>query len=337
MKYFILFSMLTAVTLLNAQSIRGAEFQFTAVSKSVIASLTHWSKNGELKDSILIDWGDDESSYIHLVVDTQWPEGVVETLYRGLHEYQEDGYYKVTYNDSFLVANIANIPASASASIELSDTIGVFSDNFMLSDWSSPMLGSRQNQISFENGQIVHEILSLPISIFEYKLGELIPFPTDFEVLEMDNAEVFAAQTFRWEPPDSAGTYAFAIKVSLYRDFIIEPGVLDTALLATATRAFMIDVTEDMIVNTQFLQLIGDLNLYPNPTTSQVQLDCLGCEDMESMEVRSVAGQLVYQSSLKAGTARFQHSIDVSTWPAGLYLVELLSESGRVVRKLVVE
>ena len=74
------------------------------------------------------------------------------------------------------------------------------------------------------------------------------------------------------------------------------------------------------------------LNIYPNPTSDIFQVD-LGGEQLDDfrMEIRSMNGQLLYEQVLnQEGTKTF--SLDISSYPAGTYLVRLLELETEKVR-----
>ena len=77
-------------------------------------------------------------------------------------------------------------------------------------------------------------------------------------------------------------------------------------------------------------ELEANTKLFPNPTSDKVNVVC---EGMTRISIYSTVGQMVYDKDVNAD----QLSIDMSQYPAGSYLVKIITNQGAVVKKLYVK
>ena len=79
----------------------------------------------------------------------------------------------------------------------------------------------------------------------------------------------------------------------------------------------------------------ADIALYPNPATTQLTISAP--ENITSITITNLLGQVVYSSKLAVGC--LQASVDVAALPSGVYLVRVTGPSAGseqvVVRKFV--
>ena len=79
---------------------------------------------------------------------------------------------------------------------------------------------------------------------------------------------------------------------------------------------------------------VGDIEIYPNPVTNALTLEIKDNKPLNAkMEIKDVLGQLVYSSKIVSSKT----NIDITTYPKGVYFVELQSQEGILRRKLVKE
>jgi hypothetical protein len=76
---------------------------------------------------------------------------------------------------------------------------------------------------------------------------------------------------------------------------------------------------------------IADYTIAPNPATSVVRI--AGLTEPTDVKLVSITGTMIYE--LKAAQPKDKLYIDVSTYPRGLYFVELKTATGRTVKKIV--
>jgi CotH kinase protein/Lamin Tail Domain/Secretion system C-terminal sorting domain len=71
---------------------------------------------------------------------------------------------------------------------------------------------------------------------------------------------------------------------------------------------------------------LTDLQLFPNPAQDRIQVLLSGVPEAQPMDVRNALGQLML-----AGTLQTRASIDVATWPAGVYFLRVGTEARQFV------
>jgi hypothetical protein len=71
------------------------------------------------------------------------------------------------------------------------------------------------------------------------------------------------------------------------------------------------------------------VQVYPNPFADQFTIESY--EDAIQLNIKSFNGQLLYASALQNG----KYQIDASAWASGMYILELQSQKGTKVSKIV--
>ena len=71
------------------------------------------------------------------------------------------------------------------------------------------------------------------------------------------------------------------------------------------------------------------VQVYPNPFADQFTIE--SHEDAVQLNIKSFNGQLLYASALQNG----KYQIDASAWASGIYILELQSQKGMKVSKIV--
>lgn len=95
--------------------------------------------------------------------------------------------------------------------------------------------------------------------------------------------------------------------------------------------------TEFTVVSTGIddYQLFTSLNIYPNPTSGEVNLHMQTKTPGEiQVEIINVLGQTILQKTIQAGLDHML-TLDTSSWVDGVYLVKLTTSAGRVFRSMV--
>ena len=87
---------------------------------------------------------------------------------------------------------------------------------------------------------------------------------------------------------------------------------------------FYISINEDLLTVTE---LSAEAKLYPNPTTGQFTVEGA---NVAKVEVYNLVGQKVHEAEGKT------ISIDAAEWNKGIYLVNIIEQSGSVVTKKLV-
>ena len=79
--------------------------------------------------------------------------------------------------------------------------------------------------------------------------------------------------------------------------------------------------------STNVNEIANNAKLYPNPTSEKFNIECMG---MIHVSVFSTIGQMVYDADVNAD----QLSIDMSQFPAGSYLVRIVTSNGICTKHL---
>jgi len=81
----------------------------------------------------------------------------------------------------------------------------------------------------------------------------------------------------------------------------------------------------------------GKLILYPNPARSEVTLSLRGIQDFRSIEIIRSDGAVIRTSVIENDITDGKITLDVSTFPAGIYLVRMTGNNFSLTSKLVIE
>jgi len=77
----------------------------------------------------------------------------------------------------------------------------------------------------------------------------------------------------------------------------------------------------------------SNTTIFPNPATDDVTISFEG--DVQTLEIYSVSGKLVYQ--LNSESISSNHKIDIGDWEKGVYMVKLTGESETSTSRFIVE
>jgi hypothetical protein len=80
--------------------------------------------------------------------------------------------------------------------------------------------------------------------------------------------------------------------------------------------------------------VVDDITLYPNPSNGQFTLSTPSLKEDAKLEIYSMEGRLVYQTSIPANT--MQTFIDLQQPSAGLYAVRFLAGNKQSMKKIIV-
>jgi hypothetical protein len=132
-----------------------------------------------------------------------------------------------------------------------------------------------------------------------------------------------ARLTFNWTPPsDARGLYNVYVSA---KDTHCAPPYHH--YLQVYTWSFYIDSCVSPL-QTSAVSASADIKVYPNPSGDQCQIS--STEEFNTVQVYNVYGQKVYGQKFQSVT---QHSIDIRSWPPGVYLLNI---DEKHMRKLVV-
>jgi hypothetical protein len=123
----------------------------------------------------------------------------------------------------------------------------------------------------------------------------------------------FPPYTFAWSNGDDTKT-ATGLEAGLYRVVVTDAfGCSDFT-----------EVTVDIGVATEEIELLENIKIAPNPTNDITQLSVAFSESV-ALEIRvvSLVGQVILQQSLE-NVREANYEIDLTDYPNGIYFVQLL-------------
>jgi hypothetical protein len=94
---------------------------------------------------------------------------------------------------------------------------------------------------------------------------------------------------------------------------------------------------QDAINYVQYPEQIVQLALYPNPASSELNLQLLEpLSDSYSISIWSNSAQKKWEAAFDADAATGLLTIDVRDWAPGLYMVLLRSSSTQIVQSVII-
>ena len=306
------------------QAIRGGEIWVRAdLQVAAQAWVVIYRQDAGGASTLLFNWGDGTIDTLEGQTALTPIPDIVADNYHGVHLYPGPGTYTFSATDSFLIADIANIPNSGQQSLTLQDTFVI--PEILFNSFGIPAFNQPFTSIDIDENGVVkhHTILYVPLNYFDSIRLSLVPFPV--EGYTFPEATDTLRCCFVWDRPTAPGRYALAIKARCW---------YQGQVMATATRAMVIDI--DSVVSSVAPQLMEQtLEVYPNPVSETLHLAWLGGESTPAiLTVANALGQVLLQERIDLATGG--EEIDVRGWPPGLYVVQIAAGGGQVVRKVMV-
>jgi len=83
---------------------------------------------------------------------------------------------------------------------------------------------------------------------------------------------------------------------------------------------------------------ITDLEVYPNPSRDIFNVTFTS-EDIQTIEVRviSLLGEVIFTENKKEFVGQYTKQFDLATYPKGIYMLEIETNSGVVNKKLILQ
>jgi hypothetical protein len=166
------------------------------------------------------------------------------------------------------------------------------------------------------------------------------PLPTlnpNFTVISMNPVTI--SFTANASGQDTVG-WAFSNGAIQGGDAVTQAFSSNGPAFAVAVAANACGIVADTVYFTVGLDDLNltSLRLFPNPTAGQftVEFSHLDAEDVE-FRIVSLTGAVITQVSRYADAGTVRETFDLSKTPAGVYLVEVQTTSGRSVRRIVLE
>jgi len=99
-----------------------------------------------------------------------------------------------------------------------------------------------------------------------------------------------------------------------------------------ASEAGTVNVTLDLVSDVAQIDKVNHISIFPNPTSGLTKIE-IDNEDNYTVNVKSVDGRIM-QSAVNVSVS---HTLDLSNYTSGLYIIELQNEKESLIGKLIVE
>ena len=125
----------------------------------------------------------------------------------------------------------------------------------------------------------------------------------------------------------------------LMRGFRDTPGVYESAIAYMGVGSspdFGFDMSP---VGVEAGNFSGSFTLYPNPSTGtfHITADALTPIHDVAVTVRSITGQTIFQRKYQPTSTNFSEQISLPIGAVGWYIVEMVADGERIVRRILVE
>jgi|GEM_PF-3077122 len=329
------------------QNVCGAEIEkeyyFANQQKLVVE--VQVCREGNSVGTVSFDWGDGEVEDFALIGSYNAGNGYVIDYYRGNHIYAAgtNEYVELVLRAGQLTDDFVNVNTEENNAFVLRDSVLIFSEDL------SPLVGYAYNEgpymeilsPSYYEAEGWYESFIMAQAPFDMDSlsYSLTDFPADGYSFPANNEELFMySNVMYWDRPFLPGKYAVAVKLREVRWTTNPFYNQQWTMLSTITKAFTIIVDSASLVTTvPKIGIENIMSVYPNPTTTTTTLEYGGLDGEIHLKAINAQGQVMLQKTLDSTAQIQRETIDVSTWPAGVYWIELSNEAGQVTKKLVVE
>jgi hypothetical protein len=135
-------------------------------------------------------------------------------------------------------------------------------------------------------------------------------------------------------------TFTFSANNKYEIEQVVIDGTNDSVAVASGNYTFS-NVTENHTISVSFKEKVGietttnyELQIYPNPTTGELRIES-GELKIENVDIFDVYGRKV--SSYQLITSSSNHLINISHLSAGVYFLNINTEAGQVIKKVLKE
>ena len=92
------------------------------------------------------------------------------------------------------------------------------------------------------------------------------------------------------------------------------------------------------IVGSDNFEGMKDLSVYPNPATDNIYVDYSLTDAYKvTFRLMDAAGKVIAIDNVEAAAGDNKYSMNVSNLSKGFYMIEISSEKGKVLRKIMVQ
>ncbi len=155
-----------------------------------------------------------------------------------------------------------------------------------------------------------------------------------FQSFAFDNLST-SASTFVWSFGDG-NTSSDSLPVHTY----LQNGTYPVMLIATSECGSDTTTSDITITNVSIDGWIGDLRVkaFPNPADDVLNIEVQGNQRrLLHIELSDLQGKMLLSQDWEIEAGSSDRQIQVAEWPAGVYLLQLRHEQGRLVRRIVLK
>jgi hypothetical protein len=104
------------------------------------------------------------------------------------------------------------------------------------------------------------------------------------------------------------------------------------------TEDYAVKILDKNATHVPGIGVLGEVSIYPNPTSGQVTLELKGLPDIKklSINVMSITGQQIIAKEFTPSSKEFVTQLDLSDKARGIYFIEIAADNERIIRKLIV-
>ena len=323
-----LFFLFVSVTIWNISFGQGI------VAGDIVTGVSGGSKKGGFRintfsqaprPEIVVDWGD---GFIDTVTGPSFliSQDLYLNIYQKNRYYQDTGYYTIRYTVDYWIDGIANFDDSGTQPFVLEADIWLTSD-IIFSQNSSIFFSAPADYISQDNGVVTHELVPTDFDLDSIS-QKLIPVPAQGYFLP--DATDSLVCCLIWDKPTEPGKYAFGFELEDWR----------SGKRMSSVQRFITVQVDTVFSQDSEKEYVGrGFVVFQNPTDSDLRIFFSGSfvpGNSYSLSISDEMGKMIYRKSIKLLEFAGGLSIDVSTWPSGLYFITLATGDRVWVEKVVV-
>ncbi len=106
---------------------------------------------------------------------------------------------------------------------------------------------------------------------------------------------------------------------------------------STSTSILYKDIPRPQGINQN--NVYQNLSIYPNPCNDYCNIYLTTSENIDNSELRimDITGRVVYTENIDIQNNQLKKNIDISNLNAGVYLLEISKDTGKITKKLIIQ
>jgi len=131
------------------------------------------------------------------------------------------------------------------------------------------------------------------------------------------------------------GSYPMILDLNFYKDSLIIGGTF-TAINGDTRMQRVAKYSQPLTGIEVSLNDIFNINIYPNPTTNQISMECTLTKPINAfIEIQNILGQTIKRTAINFPSGSTKTDIDISDFPRGLYFIQLQHENKIYSQKII--